>query len=78
VNFIGEKLTILSSTDRSKVGMTGIVLLDTARMLVLDSSGRVLKVEKARNVFRVCGSDTVITGADIRGRLEDRWGLPSR
>jgi RNase P/RNase MRP subunit p29 len=78
MNVIGERLTILASTDPSKVGMTGIVLLDTARTLVLDSNGRVLKVEKAGNVFQVSGTDTVITEADITGRLEDRWGLRSR
>jgi RNase P/RNase MRP subunit p29 len=78
MNVIGETLTILSSTDRSKEGRTGIVLLETAKMLVLESNGSVLRVEKVGNVFRVSGSNTVIAGADIAGGLEDRWGLPSR
>jgi RNase P/RNase MRP subunit p29 len=78
MNVIGERLTVLSSTDPSKEGRTGIVLLDTARTLVLDSDGSVLRVEKAGSVFRVSGSNTVVAGADIAGRLEDRWGLRSR
>jgi len=78
MNVMGERLTILSSTDSSKTGRTGIVLLDTARTLVLDSNGMVLRVEKVGSVFRVSSSDMVITGADIAGRLEDRWGVRSR
>jgi RNase P/RNase MRP subunit p29 len=78
MNVIGETLTILSSTDPSKEGRTGIVLLDTAKTLVLDSNGRTFRVEKQGNVFRVSGSKKVIAGTDISGRLEDRWGLHSK
>jgi RNase P/RNase MRP subunit p29 len=78
MSVIGERLTILSSTDPSKAGRTGIVLLDTAKTLVLDSNGMVLRVEKAGSVFRVSGSGMVIAGTDITGRLEDRWGGRSR
>jgi len=78
MNVIGERLTILSSMDPSKVGRTGIVLLDTARTLVLDSNGAIMRVEKDGSVFRVSGSSMVITGADITGRLEDRWGVRPR
>jgi len=78
MNVIGERLTIVSSTDHSKEGRTGTVLLETAKTLVLDSDGRTLRVEKAGNVFRVLGSHMVVAGADISGRLEDRWRLLSR
>ncbi|MGP8125260.1 MAG: ribonuclease P protein subunit [Nitrososphaerales archaeon] len=78
MNVIGERLTILRSTDSSKEGRTGVVLLDTARTLVLDSNGRALRVEKSGNVFQICGSKRVVMGSDISGRLEDRWGLRSR
>ncbi len=78
MNVIGERLTILRSTDPSKEGRTGIVLLDTARTLVLDSNGRTLRVEKAGNAFQIWGSKRVVMGSDISGRLEDRWGLRSR
>jgi len=78
MNVIGERLTILRSTDPSKEGRTGIVLMDTARTLVLDSNGRTLRVEKAGNVFQVCSTKRVVQGPDISGRLEDRWGLRSK
>lgn len=78
MNVIGERLTVLSSTDPSKVGITGVVLLETAKMLVLDSHGRTLNVEKAGNAFKVSGSNRVILGLDLSGRLENRWGLRSR
>lgn len=78
MNVMGERLTILSSTDSTKRGRTGIVLLDTARTLVLDSNGMALRVEKEGSVFRVSSSDMIITGTDIAGRLEDRWGVRSR
>ncbi|MGD0145734.1 MAG: ribonuclease P protein subunit [Nitrososphaerales archaeon] len=78
MNVVGKELTILSSTDPSKEGRTGIVLLDTARTLVLESNGNVFRVEKVGNVFRASGSNIIIAGTDIAGRLEDRWGLRSR
>jgi RNase P/RNase MRP subunit p29 len=78
MNVMGMRLTILSSTDPKKVGRTGIVLLETAKMLVLDSKARSLRVEKAGNVFRVSGLNTVIARSEIAGRLEDKWGLSSR
>ena len=68
---VNKRVTILSSTDPSKEGRTGIVLVDTARTLVLDSSGSVFRVEKAGSVFRVTGSNTVIAGIDITGKVED-------
>jgi RNase P/RNase MRP subunit p29 len=78
MNVIGRRLTVLSSTDPSKEGRTGVVLLDTARTLVLDSNGRRLRVEKEGSVFQVSDSKKVIAGVDISGRLEDRWELRSK
>jgi RNase P/RNase MRP subunit p29 len=78
MNVIGERLTIIGSMDPSKKGRTGIVLLDTARTLVLDSNGRTFRVEKEGNIFQVSNSKKVIAGTDISGRLEDRWGLRSK
>jgi RNase P/RNase MRP subunit p29 len=78
MNVIGRRLTVLSSTDPSKEGRTGVVLLDTARTLVLDSNGKRLRVEKEGSVFQVSDSKKVIAGVDISGRLEDRWELRSK
>jgi RNase P/RNase MRP subunit p29 len=75
MNVIGERLAVVSSTDPSKVGRIGTVLLDTARTLILDSNGTTLRVEKAGSVFQCCDSKRIITGAEVSGRLEDRWGI---
>ena len=74
MNVIGEKLTVLTSADPTKVGVTGRVLLETLNTLVVDSGGRALRVEKAGAAFKLVDSGRVVTGSDIAGRLEDRLG----
>jgi len=71
---IGESLTVLSSADPTKAGITGRVLLETLNTLVIDSGGRTLRVEKAGAAFMLVDSGKVVTGSDIAGRLQDRWG----
>lgn len=74
MNVIGERMKVLTSADKTKEGKAGLVLLETAKTLVLDSGGRTMTVEKAGTAFLVLGSGKVLTGSDIAGRLEDRWG----
>ncbi len=74
MNVIGESLTVLSSADPTKAGVTGRVLLETLNTLVIDSGGRTLRVEKAGAAFMLVDSGKVVTGSDIAGRLQDRWG----
>ena len=74
MNVIGEKLTVLTSKDPSKLGKSGRVLLDTANTLLLDEGGRTLRVEKAGAAFLIMSSGVVVTGSDIAGRLQDRVG----
>ncbi|MDA4125225.1 MAG: ribonuclease P protein subunit [Thaumarchaeota archaeon] len=78
MNVIGERLTVLKSADPSKRGVSGLVVLETARTLVLDSGKKAVRIEKEGSAFQVSGSKTVILGSDIRGRLEDRWGSKPR
>lgn len=78
MNVIGEKLSVVKSTDPSKVGIEGVVLLDTAKTLIFESDGRTLRVEKAGCAFLMAGSERVLSGSDISGRLEDRWGGRSK
>ena len=73
MNVIGERLTVVESTDPSKVGIAGVVLLDTAKTLVVESKGRILRVEKAGCAFLMGRSERIVSGSDISGRLEDRW-----
>ncbi|MDG7008137.1 MAG: ribonuclease P protein subunit [Nitrososphaerota archaeon] len=77
MNVVGELVTVLSSSDRTKVGRTGLVLLDTAKTLVIESAGRSIRVEKSGAAFLLRGSGKVLTGSDIYGRLEDRLGRGS-
>jgi RNase P/RNase MRP subunit p29 len=74
VNMVGEKVRLVSSTDPSKEGVGGKVVLETANTLLIDSGAKTLMVEKSGSVFLVLSSGTVVAGDDIAGRLEDRWG----
>ncbi len=74
MNVIGERLKIISSTDPTKVGRTGVVLLESAATLVIDSGGKTIRVEKHGLAFQLLNSGRVFTGADIAGRLQDRLG----
>ena len=74
MSVIGERVTVLSSTDGTKVGRTGKVLLDTEKTLLIDSAGRRIRVEKSGAAFLLLDSGRVLTGSDIHGRLEDRIG----
>jgi len=77
VNIIGERLTVLSSSDPTKSGRSGRVILDTANTLLLDERGRTLRVEKAGAAFLIAASGKIVTGSDIAGRLQDRVGRRS-
>ena len=74
MNVIGEKLTVFTSSDPTKSGRSGTVLLETANTLLLDEGGRTFRVEKAKAAFRISSSGKVVTGPDIAGRLQDRLG----
>jgi len=74
VNVIGERITVLTSSDPTKSGRSGKVLLDSANTLLLDEGGRTFRVEKAAAAFLIMGTGVVITGSDIAGRLQDRVG----
>jgi len=74
VNVIGEKLAVLTSSDPTKSGRSGRVLLETANTLLLEEGGRTFRMEKAGAAFLITSSGTVVTGSDIAGRLQDRIG----
>ncbi|MBI3841241.1 MAG: ribonuclease P protein subunit [Thaumarchaeota archaeon] len=74
MNVLGETLTVIDSTDPTKKGITGKVLLESAKTLLMDAKGRTLRVEKAGTMFQVAGSSEVVSGSEIMGRLQDRWG----
>jgi RNase P/RNase MRP subunit p29 len=77
VNVIGERLTVLTSSDPTKAGKRGLVVLETAKTLLLDTGTRVVRVEKSGSAFLLNRTKRVVTGSDIEGRLQDRWGRRS-
>ena len=74
MNVIGERMKILSSSDPTKVGKSGRVLLESANTLMIETGGRPIRVEKKGSAFLLMDSGRVLVGSDIAGRLEDRWG----
>ncbi len=78
MNVIGERLTVLDSSDPSKRGRSGVVVLETAKTLILASGQKTFRVEKEGTMFGLSGSKMVLAGVDIAGRLEDRWGSKAK
>ena len=74
MNLVGERLTVLTSPDPTKTGLTGRVIMETLNTLLLDSSGRTLRIEKKGSAFMLLTSGKVLTGPDLAGRLQDRIG----
>ena len=72
MNLIGERLKVLGSADPTHLGKTGLVLLETANMLVVDSGGRVVSLAKRKGAFELLASGKIVAGPDIEGRLQDR------
>ena len=77
MNLIGDMLRVMNSSDPTKIGRTGRVLLETANTLIIDTGGRHVTVEKEGAVFSL-GSGERVTGAEIAGRLQDRLGRTRR
>ena len=78
-SIVGNFVTIVGSTDPTKLGRRGEVVLETCKTLVLDSPNKgrrrgPIRVEKNGTVLEVEGSKTIIDGRDTIGRLEDRLG----
>ena len=74
MNVIGKSLVIVRSSDPTKQGVQGTVVLETAKTLLLRSGSKTLRVEKRDSVFQLQGSGETVEGSRILGRLQDRWG----
>jgi len=71
---IGLEVEIVTSTHPGYVGMRGLVVDETRRMLVIEIGGAEKKVPKGACVFEFLDGDRRerIEGADIEFRPEDR------
>jgi RNase P/RNase MRP subunit p29 len=72
MNLLGEQVTVVRASDPTKKGRRGKVVLETANTVLLVSDNGRLAVEKKGTTFLLAGSETVVSGEDIAGRLEDR------
>jgi len=72
VNFIGRKVKILVATDPTQVGLSGELVLERSKTLLLESQGRRLTIQKSGTVIELAGGGDIITGDDILGRVEER------
>ncbi len=78
MNVIGSTVAVTKSTDPTKVGRTGTVVMETMKTLILSEGGRKIRIEKAGSTFRVEGIKAEVSGEELAGRLEDRWGSAKR
>ena len=77
MNLIGERVKVLSASDPTLAGMTGMVVLETANTLKLQTLEKNMRIPKLGSAFILLGSGKIVTGVDIVGRLQDRLGKRS-
>lgn len=74
MNLIGRRVKVLVATDPNQVGLSGELVLDRSKTLMLESHGRRLTIQKSGTVIELAGRGEVIRGDDILGRVEERIG----
>ena len=74
MSVIDKRLKVISSSDPTKEGISGVVVLETMKTLLLQTGSGLVMVEKIGTAFQQAGSDDVLVGSDLAGRLEDRLG----
>ena len=72
MNLIGRRVKILVATDPNQVGLSGELVLERSKTLLLESQGRRLTIQKLGTVIELAGKGEVIRGDDILGRVEER------
>ncbi len=72
MNLIGRSVKILEATDPTQVGLSGELVLERSKTLLLESHGRRLTIQKLGTVIELAGRGEVIRGDDILGRFEER------
>jgi RNase P/RNase MRP subunit p29 len=72
MNVIGRFVTVVDSSDPTVAGRSGEIVLETAKTLLLSRSGENFTIQKKGTVLILAGSNNIVTGDDVMGRLEDR------
>ena len=70
--WIGQLLTVVSSTDPTLVGRSGNVIDETQKTVTIIENGQERLLGKASIEFTLNDGTTVLTGASLRQRPEDR------
>jgi RNase P/RNase MRP subunit p29 len=78
MNVMGKQLTVITSPDPTKTGVSGLVVMETAKTVVMVAGDLRLRVEKQGAAFLLPGSKEVVLGDDLLGRPEERLGRGRR
>ena len=78
MNLIGRRVKILVATDPTQVGLSGELVLERSKTLLLESHGRRLTIQKSGTVIELAGRGEVIRGDDVLGRVEERIARDAR
>jgi ribonuclease P protein subunit POP4 len=65
-SFIGLEAEIANSSQRSLIGLKGIVVDETKNLIVIESGGREIKVPKVSSLFRFTAENG--EKVDVEGR----------
>ena len=70
--FLGHSLNVVSSTDSTLTGRTGVVVAETLCTIVIEQEGRRSRLAKDVIRFSLDDSGVIIDGSQIGQRSEDR------
>ena len=70
--WLGQLLTVVSSTDPTLVGRSGNVIDETQKTVTIVENGKERLLGKASIEFTLNDGTTVLSGASLRQRPEDR------
>jgi len=70
--WLGQLLTVVSSTDPTLVGRSGNVIDETQKTVTIVENGQKRLLGKASIEFTLNDGTTVLSGASLRQRPEDR------
>ena len=72
ITWIGQRLTVVGSTDPTLVGRSGKVIDETQKTVTIIENGQKCLLGKASIEFTLNDGTTVLSGASLRQRPEDR------
>ena len=70
--WIGQRLTVVGSTDPTLIGRSGNVIDETQKTVTILENGQERLLGKASIEFTLNDGTTVLPGASLRQRPEDR------